>query len=309
MVVMEKGPELDIRATPEADLVVEPKDISFQDVAGGAVLIQVKIRNDGEYRSQPTFIRLESAPLGAFVPWRPLAIVPVPALEPGLSRILITQAIRPRLQPLGDFDGVPPTRLLAAVNSPDESFRQTNARLLAMRNLMLGGTSADSPSGTATGRGTLLAPDLMELLGRGKHHWAGNINVFIGNKAVERHLAKALRIHAGRPNLAVFMVGGSGKSDAYAFEIVGATPEWSAGLYDMTQGTSLLPAQSAEMIPKTQWVKASFGQMIVMLKTSPPADCKQGAVEVRVTQRSSGKTAVVEFDLDPAAQGPGCYCA
>jgi hypothetical protein len=49
--------------------------------------------------------------------------------------------------------------------------------------------------------------------------------------------------------------------------------------------------------------------MIIMLMTEPPAGCKQGRVEVRVTQRSSGKKAVVEFDLDPAAQGPGCYAA
>ena len=306
MVVMEKGPALDFCSTSEAELVVEPKDISFRDVAGGEVLIQVTIRNAGECRSRPTFVRLESAPLGAFVSWRPLARLPVPALEPGEARVLSARAVRPRPVPLGDFDGVPPTELLAAVNSPDEPSPQPNARLTAMRNLALGATT---PARTSTARGTLLAPDLMDLLGRGAQHWAGNINVFIGHKAVERHVAKALRIYAGRANLAVFMVGGRGNPDAYAFELAGARPEWNSALHDMTRRMSLVPSQSGDLILETQWVTAASGHMAVLLKTSPPADCGQGTVEVRVTQRSSGKTAVVEFDLDPEAQGPGCYCA
>ena len=155
----------------------------------------------------------------------------------------------------------------------------------------------------------MLAPDLMNLLGRGNQHWAGNINVFIGNKSVERHVARALRIYAGCANLAIFMVGGIGQPDAYAFEVVGSTPKWKSGLFDMTQGMSLIPAPTAEPIQKSHWVNARSGHMMVLLRTSPPAGCKRGNVEVHVTQRSSGKTAVVEFDLDPAAQGPGCYQA
>src|SRR5439155_23685734 len=42
-------------------------------------------------RSQVLVIRLESAPLGAFVPWQPLTQLLVPALEPGESRDLSTE--------------------------------------------------------------------------------------------------------------------------------------------------------------------------------------------------------------------------
>jgi hypothetical protein len=41
----------------------------------------------------------------------------------------------------------------------------------------------------------------------------------------------------------------------------------------------------------------------------PPVICEDGKVQVRVTRQSCRKTAVVEFDLDPTAQGAGCYVA
>ena len=44
-----------------------------------------------------------------------------------------------------------------------------------------------------------------------------------------------------------------------------------------------------------------------MLATHPPVDCPAGNLEVHVTRRSFGKTAIVEFNLDPDAQGVGCY--
>jgi hypothetical protein len=46
---------------------------------------------------------------------------------------------------------------------------------------------------------------------------------------------------------------------------------------------------------------------MVMLATHPPVNCQAGNLEVHVTRKSSGKTAIVEFDLDPSAQGTGCY--
>jgi hypothetical protein len=44
-----------------------------------------------------------------------------------------------------------------------------------------------------------------------------------------------------------------------------------------------------------------------LLALCPPADCTAAALEVHVTQRSTGQSAVVEFSLDPNAAGPGCY--
>jgi hypothetical protein len=38
-----------------------------------------------------------------------------------------------------------------------------------------------------------------------------------------------------------------------------------------------------------------------------PGACRAGKLDVHVVQRSTGKRAVVEFYLDPQAQGAGCY--
>src|SRR5437762_12254919 len=78
MIVIENMPQVDLRSSHQADLRVAPKDISFHDLPGDKVLIQVTVRNAGLEASQPTPMRLESAPLGAFVAWRPLAGLLVP---------------------------------------------------------------------------------------------------------------------------------------------------------------------------------------------------------------------------------------
>jgi hypothetical protein len=104
----------------------------------------------------------------------------------------------------------------------------------------------------------------------------------------------------------MFIVGGREESDAYAFDIVGLTPDWKAGLFDMTNQTTLLVGSPDTPIQDVEWVEAS-GSLMVMLATHPPADCGEGNVEIHVKRRSCQKTAVVEFNLDPTAQGAGCY--
>ena len=299
IVVFEKKPKLEIHSACEADLVVKPSDISFDDLPGGSVLIRVKIRNDGMLRSDPTFMRLESAPLGAFVPWRPLAELAVPALSPGESIELSTEAARFRPATLGSFDRVPPKTLLTAVNaSPDEPAPQLGG-LAAMFNLLRGKTAVPS-------KGLSLAPDMWEIVEREQPHWAGNIHVFIGIRDVERHFAKSLRIHPGRTNMAIFTVGEPRAHDAYAFDLVGLGPDWQARLFDVSHSKTLVPGSSNTPIEELQWVQSS-GSLMITLDVRPPADCKQGRVEIHVTQQSSLKKAVVEFDLDPTARGPGCY--
>jgi hypothetical protein len=312
MIAIDERPEFDVlstTSTTDADLRVEGTDISFQDLAGERVRICVTIHNDGEQRSKPTFMKLESAPLGAFVTWQALAVMAVPSIEPGESREVSMDVARPRPEPLGSFDRIPPTRLLTAVGSADE-LSQPNRGLGAILNLLRRRqTGGGAGSGFAAQIG-LLAPDLMDLLGRGHPHWAGNINVFIGTHAVERHMAKALRVYPGRTNLAVFMVGGREKRDSYAFEIAGSAPGWKATLFDMTNSGTLLASSSDTPIQETQWVEAVGGMgLMVILAAQPPADCEEGNVEVHVTRRSCQKTAIVEFNLDPGAQGAGCYFA
>jgi hypothetical protein len=326
MIVMEKRPGLNVHSDyeiearevelREAELSVERTDITFHDVAGDKVRIQVTVRNKGCGRSEPTPMTLESAPFGAFVPWQPLAKLTVPALEPGESRELSIDVARPRPTPLGDFNRVPPKKLLlTAVNAPDTSPEQSSAQpsrpgpmgLAAIFNLLRWSQIRQKRDSSARDLAkTSLAPDLWDMVGRGQPHWAGNINVFIGRAPVERHMAQALRIYPGRTNMAMFLVGDRGRKDAYAFEMVGLKPEWKAMLYDATSNKNLVTNPADIPIEEMEWVETNSGLM-VMLATQPPADCKTGNLEVHVTRRSCGKTAVVEFSMDSTAKGPGCY--
>ncbi len=305
MVVMEKRPELNVRSGYEAELRVERTEISFHDLTGDRVRVQVTVHNVGAHRSPPTAMRLESAPLGAFVPWQPLTQLLVPALEPGESRDLSTEVTRPHPTPLGDFNRVPPTRLLTAVNSPDQPSPQSGTGVGAILNLLRRGHKARSSSRDLADRPSL-APDLWDLLGRGQPHWAGNVNVFVGIQPVERHLARALRVYPGRTNLAMFIVGSPGRHDAFTFELLGLAADWQAALYDITNHGNLLVGPSDAPIEETQWVESN-GSLLVMLATRPPADCTTGNLEVHVTRRAGRKAAIVEFNLDPTAQGTGCY--
>ncbi len=300
MTVVEERPQLDLRSEYEADLQVDREDIVFQDLTGDRVRIQVTVRNRGAARSRPTPMRIESAPLGAFVPWRPLARLLVPALEPGEARQISTEAARPRPATLGDFDRVPPTRLLTAISSPEQPAPSGNGLL----NLFGRGRISRRSTGETGNR--MLAPDFWDLTGRGQPYWAGNINVFVGARAVERHRARALRIHPGRNNMAMFVVGTPGRPDAYAFELSGLASDWNASLSDMSNQRSLVVNSSETSIEEMEWIDSKGFSMIV-LTIQPPADCTAGKLEVHVTQRSDRKRAVVEFDLDPGAKGAGCY--
>jgi hypothetical protein len=305
MMVMENEPELDVRSECKAELRVDRTDISFHNLDENTVRVEVKIHNAGDGRSRPTPLRIESAPLGAFVPWQPLTRLLVPPLDPGESRVLSVDVARPRPIPLGDFDRVPPNRLLTAVSSPDEPVRPAARTFVDIFNLVRRGQSAPASGRETTGKGTL-APDLLDMMRRGHPHWAGNINVFIGTQAVERHRAKALRIYPGRTNMAMFIVGQRGRPDAYAFDLVGLAPDWKAVLYAVNDQSNFLVDSSNVPIEHKQWLE-SRGGMMVMLATHPPAGCETGSLEVHVTRRSCGKEAIVEFDLDPSAQGTGCY--
>ncbi len=310
--VLEPAPELDIHPLPvtvlQTGLVVEPSDISFHDLSRDAVMIRVKIRNEGEHRSTPAFARLEAAPLGAFAPRSRLGTLPVPPLEPGESRDLEFEAVRPHPVPLGDFNRVPPRRVLTALNAAPGGLPPGFDTGLATRVRQLGkpGTPRvlhESAILTAPS----LPSDLWELFGREQPRWAGNIHVFVGVREVERHFSRNLRIHAGHTNMAVFTVGGPGKRDAYAFDLVGVAPGWNAALYDMTHAATLVAGVSDRPVPERQWVESAAGSMMMVLALRPPVVCEDGNVHVHVTRRSCSKTAVVEFNLNPTAPGPGCY--
>jgi hypothetical protein len=260
-------------------LHVRREDIAFTTLPGDRVAITVRVENRGRRRTRETVALLQAAPLGAFVPWRPLTTLLVPSLAPGESVELQAEARRPRPAVLGDASRVPPQRLLTALANEDDRERARPAQ-------------------------PVLPSDLMDLMGRANPHWAGNLNIFIGGRAVERHMAQALRVYPGRLNLALFVVG-SGR-DAYAFDLHGTAAEWGAALYAMNDVRALTELRPTSTVPVGEWVEVA-AQTFMILALQPPRDCPAGSVEVHVRQQSTGQEAVVEFSLDPAAAGPGCY--
>lgn len=272
---------LAVRPDLRPDLQVATGDIEFWNAAPGEVVIEFTVRNHGEAGSEPTTARVQAAPLGAFVAWRELDDVVVPALDPGEEVTLRMRAVDETPPPLA----TQPQRLTS------------NALLTALD------LRDRRDRGEVTPRmPTILPLDPLRLLGRGSVYWAGNLNIFIGGKATERHTARALRVYPGRTNMAMFIVGQG--PDTYSFSLEGAAAAWKTKLYN-----SMFPFARPGNQPPIElgrWVQFN-GPAVLLMAMMPPADCREGAVEIHVTQKSTGRNAVVEFSLDARAQGPGCY--
>ncbi len=266
-----------VRPHSWSQLVVRRNDIVFRDVGPGRVGIEIAVHNEGEEPTETTMAIVQSAPLGAFVRWRPLSVAQVPALAPGASTIVKFEARRPSVSTLGDPRKIAPQTLLTAFDNEDD--RQARSAF-----------------------GTLPA-DLMDLIGLRNLYWAGNLNIFIGARSVERHMAQALRTYPGRTNAAMFLVGEA--RDAYSFSLSGAGAAWDAALYHW-RIHSLQQLRDNPAAAFDQWIELD-GMNAMVLAMLPPTDCEAGDVQVHVRQKSSGREAVVEFSFDPAAAGPGCY--
>jgi hypothetical protein len=272
-----------VSALANAGLCVQRTAIQFEDVAPGLVAVRVTVANLGHQPTSPTFAVLSAAPLGAFVPWKPLTALPVPVLGPGESVTLHTEVGRPAPAALGWPEQVTPEQLLEALEGPPAA-----------------------PLQPGLTQQPLLPADPADLLGRSNAYWAGNLNVFVGQQAVERHMARALRIYPGRLNLAMFVVGDR-RPDAYRFRLFGTGDNWGATLGDASCGTPRGLFRGGHVpIEPDRWIE-SAGQRLVMLALRPPRDRETGCVEVHVTQRSTARQAVVEFTFDARADGPGCY--
>jgi hypothetical protein len=265
-------------------LIVRRQDIGFADTSPGRVEISFGVTNTGPRRSRGTLALVQAAPLGAFVNWRPVAAAAVPALEPGESAVVRAEVERAIPKPLGPPDRLPPARLLTALDSDDDKPR----------------SGAQSPFGRP-----MLPPNPFDLLIGPNTHWAGNLNVFIGRQAVERHMTKSLRIVPERTNVVMFVVGCG--PDSYRFDLVGVASSWNAMIIDPTRAPSLsLGLSDGRAIEPGSWVSLSQ-RALLFLVLRPPANCCQINVEAHVTQLSTQKSAVVEFSFDPKAAGPGCY--
>jgi hypothetical protein len=282
-----------LETTKQNDIVTGTlqSEIDFFNVARDKVAVEIKLTNESGHPSARDTAIISAAPFGVFVPWTRLLTLPVPALLPGKVHFLRSTFVTPRPQLLGSPDRVPPRKLLTALGLADDPPQQSDHQ------------KQTQPRTTPS---IAMPPDLMELLLQDRPHWAGNINVHVGRKDVERHLARALRIYPGRLNLAWFFVG-SGGPDAYRFHLQGLASDWEAKLFDMTERQSLvLKPNEGQGLALDRWLEAA-GTRVLMLALRPPRDCAAGVVAVHVTQQSSGRTAVVEVSLDPAAAGRGCY--
>ena len=281
------------RAVAGVELGVERTGIRFWNVTPERVRIEIEVENRGDTWSEPTPLRVQAAPFGAFVPWKPRAALTVPPIAPRGVAVVRTEARRSISLPLGDFsDLVPPARTARGTGDPGGN---RSARLRLLRNPV-----ARLMTALAAGSGRSLPADLFEVLGRPNVHWAGNINVLIGRRAVERHMAQALRIYPGRTNMAVFMLGGNPRG--YVMRVDGDAVAWEHDLLDQRTG-SLRGRDGTFLIeggPRN-------GPDMVFFACRPPQGCERGSAEVHVQELPSGREAVVEFSLDANAAGPGCY--
>jgi hypothetical protein len=271
-------PEDKARARPWDGLIASREDIRFRTCCPGLLSVEVTIHNTSEERSAPAVAVLQSAPLGAFVPWRPLGLLQIPAIESRGSAVVRHEVRYRPAAALAGADKLPPGRLLTALGLDD----------------------AEPERG-----GGGLPADPLSLLGRGSPHWAGNLNIFFPGRDVERHLAQALRIYPGCLNMAMFVVGDRGH-DSYRLRLAGDGAEWAARVFDLGSSDFLAALNGNDTgIEPGNWVCPVTG--IFMLMIEPPMDATTGAVNVHVEQLSTRREAGVEFSLEAGATVPGCY--
>lgn len=277
-------------------------DIKFWNLDAGRIRVGITLHNPSDQPTEATQICIATAPLGAFVPWRPLASLQIPVLAPGESREVATVAEYIRPQSLGQPSQVTPDALKTAVATAEHGGQSRQSLLEFIRARLLSDRSLPPVRGVES---VFLARDPLHALEYGSVYWAGNLNVFIGRQSVERHRAAALRVYRECENRAVFFVGEG--YDAYSFRIAGDVEDWEPELINLSSCPHLAVArEDADLIHEGEWC-VTHDQLVVGLTMWPPATCRDGALVVDVTQHSTGKTVQVEFDLSPRAQGAGCY--
>lgn len=148
------------------------ESIRWRSVGPEMVEIEIDVDNPESEATAPGNLVIETAGLGAFVPFRPVTRVALGSLEPGERRRVRTIVRRD---------------LLAVPAGLSGSFGAMMAEVLRQS-------------------GEKAAPELIDLVKRSE--WAGNLNVYFDRKpeaAVEVHRALGLRVKAGTP-VAVMLV-------------------------------------------------------------------------------------------------------
>jgi hypothetical protein len=184
--------------------VVRREGIDWRGGIGGAPLeIRLAFENPGTVRTAPATARVEVAAFGAFLPWRPLTAVSVPAIPPG-GRIVLTATAQ------GDL--------------PD---RENAADLVAQMD------NAESANDIMSLMAKVLRAAFawkdVDQLNMNPIHFVGNLNVFVSRrKTVERHQQRAIGLRPGHSNFTMFAVG-DGKHDVYSLRLE-AEPGWDVQL-------------------------------------------------------------------------------
>jgi hypothetical protein len=292
-------PLLSARPLVHNSFAITAADIDFFNIAQNLVAIEIKVTNASDLPSAPDTLELLAAPFGAFVSWRSLTRIALPLLAPRKVQFVRWRAVVPQAKPLGSPDRIRPRDLLVALGLGDEPPDKPCSKESDKAGQP---TSQTPPQPTGT-----LPAALMDLLLQETPHWAGNINVLVGNTDVERHRPRALRVYPGRLNMAWFVVGAGGAPDAYAFRLQGPAAQWDAKLFDMTSRERLnISADDNGAIVPDEWIE-THGSRTILLALRVPQECEAASVAAHVTQKSTQRKAVVEFSLDPKAAGRGCY--
>lgn len=262
-----------------ARLRIGREDIAWRTVAPGTVEVGFRIHNDGDRESAPTVAEVRSAPFGAHLDWTPLCEVDVPSIPAGGSLALSALA---RLE-----------NRVGWLPEPTADTEIQRARELALRAWrILPRLVQDSATGLLTN-------------GRRPRHWIGNIDVHVAGAYAEKHCAKGVLAHAGFLNEAWLRIGSSmhvSRAETYEVHATITRPDAASGSasaaldwgWHLTPSGRLREEDTASECNPTLEIQ---GQTWCTLTFTPPEHEVDGRFELHVKRKSTGKTAVVEFDL------------
>lgn len=262
-----------------ARLRIGREDIAWRTVAPGTVEVGFRIHNDGDRESAPTVAEVRSAPFGAHLDWTLLCEVDVPSIQAGGSLALSALA---RLE-----------NRVGWLPEPTADTEIQRARELAFRAWrILPRLVQDSATG-------LLAS------GRRPRHWIGNIDVHVAGAYAEKHCAKGVLAHAGCLNEAWLRIGSSrhvSRAETYEVHATITRPDAASGSASeaLDWGWRLQPLERLGEEDAVSECNPTFelqGQTWCSLTFTPPEYETDGRLELHVKRLSSGRTAVVEFDL------------
>ena len=186
---------------------------------------------------------------------------------------------------------------MGSLRAISSSFSRAWRSLRSRRGQLLSGTD-------------LSAMDPSRAAGQGNRHWAGNINVHLCGKAVERHQANGLRIYPGLENWAIFNLG-SRKGGEYLITFEGCGADWEPRVYHHPDARvepgpgDLSKERRGEGIGSGGTIVTPTGSAWMSAVVSPPGDATVGNLDIGILELSSGRETTVEFGLNANASGRG----